>query len=140
MAPKHKVVMRLTDEQRTALTGLLCTGRHPAAMRRRVHILPRTDADGPEAWTDEEVAEHLGTSRRTIQRVRPQFAAAGLDATLHRQKPTGRPYRKLDGEQEARLVAVACSTAPDGRARWTMKLLAEQTEEALPYDSAAMNH
>jgi hypothetical protein len=65
----------------------------------------------------------------TVRRVRQQFAADGLDATLHRKRPTGRQYRKLDGEQEARLVAVACSAAPTGRARWTMTLLSERLVE-----------
>jgi transposase len=129
MTPKHKVVIRLTDAQRTALTQLLRTGTHPAAMRRRANILLLADADGPEAWTDEEVAEHLDTSRMTVQRVRQQFAAEGLDATLHRKKPTGRQYRKLDGRQEAQLIALACSKAPDGHARWTMVLLAEKLIE-----------
>jgi transposase len=129
MVPKSKVVIRLTDEQRAALNRLLRTGTRPAAMRRRADILLLADADGPEGWTDEDIAEHLDTSRMTVQRVRQQFAAEGLDATLHRKKPTGRQYRKLDGAQEARLVALAGSEAPDGRARWTMKLLADKLVE-----------
>src|SRR5829696_5977518 len=129
MPPASKVVVRLTSDQRDALHRLLRTGSHPAAMRRRAAILLKADADGPDAWTDDEVADHLETSRMTVQRVRQQFAVEGLDATLHRKKPTGRQYRKLDGEQEARLVALACSTAPDGHARWTMKLLADRLVE-----------
>jgi transposase len=129
MVPKSKVVITLTDEQRTSLIELLRTGRHSAALRRRATILLLTDADGPDAWTDEEVAEHLETSRMTVQRVRQQFAREGLEATLHRKKPTGRQYRKLDGKQEAQLIALACSQAPDGRARWTMKLLADTLVE-----------
>ena len=65
----------------------------------------------------------------TVMRVRQQFATEGLDATLHRKKPTGRQYRKLDGNQEAQLIALACSPAPQGQARWTMKLLAERLVE-----------
>jgi transposase len=129
MAPVSKVVVRLTDEQRDALEGLLRTGSHPAAMRRRAGILLRADATGPDAWADEQIADEWGTTRMTVMRVRQQFAAEGLDATLHRKKPTGRQYRKLDGEQEARLVALACSKAPDGRVRWTMKLLADRLVE-----------
>jgi transposase len=98
-------------------------------MRRRAAILLKADADGPDAWTDEEIASHLDASRMTVMRVRQQFVAEGLDATLHRKKPTGRQYRKLDGGQEARLVALACSQAPDGHARWTMKLLADTLVE-----------
>ena len=130
MAPASKVVVRLTEEQRDALDRLVRTGTHPAAApaagghpaqgrRRRPGRLDRR-ARSPT---------HLETSRMTVMRVRQQFAAEGLDATLHRKKPTGRQYRKLDGQQEARLVALACSTAPDGHARWTMELLADRLVE-----------
>lgn len=129
MPPASKVVVRLTGDQREALCWLLRTGSHPAAMRRRAAILLKADADGPDAWTDEDIADHLETTRITVQRVRQQFATEGLDATLHRKRPTGRQYRKLDGAQEARLVALACSTAPDGHARWTMRLLADKLVE-----------
>jgi transposase len=65
----------------------------------------------------------------TVMRVRQQFAAEGLDATLHRKKPTGRQFRKLDGKQEAQLVALACTQAPEGSTRWTMELLADKLVE-----------
>jgi transposase len=129
MVPASKVVVTLTAEQRQSLARVVRTGTRPAAMRRRAQILLKTDADGPDAWTDEEIAEHVETTRMTVQRVRQQFAAEGLDATLHRKKPTGRQYRKLDGKQEARLIALACSEAPGGRARWTMELLADKLVE-----------
>lgn len=128
MPPASKVV-RLTGDQRDVLDRLLRTGIHPAAMRRRVAILLKADADGPDAWADGEIADHLKTSRMTVMRLRQQSAAEGLDATLHRKKPTGRQYRKLDGEQEARLVELACSKAPEGHARWTMKFLADKLVE-----------
>ena len=126
MARANKVVVRLTDEQRQALDRPLRTGSHPAALRRRAAILLHADAAGPDGWTDDEIADHLGTSRTTVMRVRQPFAADGLDATLHRKKPTGRRYRKPDGKREAQRVAPACSKAPDGRGKWTMKLLADR--------------
>jgi transposase len=129
MVPSSKVVVRLTTEQRQSLARLVRTGSHPAAMRRRAQILLKADAGGPDAWTDEEIADHLETTRMTVMRVRQQFARAGLDATLHRKKPTGRQFRKLDGRQEAQLVALACSKAPSGQAKWTMKLLADKLVE-----------
>jgi transposase len=115
-------VIRLTDEQRQTLQALVRTGTH-------AQILLRADADGPDAWPDERVAEVVGVCPMTVARVRQQFAAEGLDATLHKKKPTGRQYRKLDGAQEARLIALACSPAPEGRARWTMGLLADKLVE-----------
>jgi hypothetical protein len=77
MPPASKVEVRLTDDQRAALGRLLRTGTHPAAMRRRAAILLKADADGPDAWTDDEIADHLDTSRMTAMRVRMQFAADG---------------------------------------------------------------
>lgn len=129
MAQAEKVVVRLTGEERKSLTRLLRTGTHSAAMRRRAQILLKADADGPDAWTDEEVAEHVEVAENTVMRVRHQFASEGLEATLRRKKPTGRQYRKLDGKQEAQLIALACSPAPDGQARWTMELLADRLVE-----------
>ena len=135
MGPKTKVEVRLTDDQRETLERLVQTGSHPAAMRRRADILLLSDADGPDAWSDDDIAERLETSRMTVQRVRQQFAAEGFDATLHRKKPTGRQYRKLDGKQEAQLVVLACSQAPEGHARWTMVLLADRLAELNVVDS-----
>ncbi len=70
----------------------------------------------------------LDTSLSTAHRVRQAFVELGLEAALYRRKPTGRQYRKLDGGQEAQLIALACGAAP-GRARWTLKLLAQRMVE-----------
>src|SRR5476651_479544 len=135
MVQKTKVGVRLTKTQRATLAKLVKTGSYPAAMRRRANILLLADTNGPDAWSDDEIAEHLETSRITVQRVRQQFDAEGLDATLHRKKPTGRQYRKLDGKQEAKLIALACSPSPEGQARWTMVLLADRLVEMKVVDS-----
>jgi transposase len=135
MTPPSKVAIRLTDDQRDILVRFTRTGTHSPRSLVRARILLLADADGPEAWTDEEIAEHLDTSRMTVMRVRQPFAAEGLDATLHRKNPTGRQYRKLDGKQEAQLVALACSAAPEGQARWTMKLLADKLVEMAVVES-----
>jgi len=130
-----KVVVHLNARQRQTLESFVRTGTRSAALRRRAQILLKADADGPDAWTDERIAEAFDTTRMTARRVRQQFVAEGLDATLHRKRPTGRQYRKLDGKQEAQLVAVACSKAPEGHARWTMVLLAERLVEMNVVDS-----
>ena len=129
MPPSPKVVVTLTTEQRATLERVARTGEHPAALLTRARILLKADAAGPDAWPDDRIAAALDVCRMTVMRVRQRFAAEGLDATLHRKKPTGRPYRKLDGAQEARLVAIACSEPPAGRARWTMRLLADRLVE-----------
>jgi transposase len=129
MASPLKVVVRLTADQRRTLTQLVRTGARPASQVRRAQILLKADADGPDAWGDARIGRAQGCSFMTVRRVRQQFVAEGLDATLHRRRPTGRQYRKLDGRQEAQLIAVACSPAPAGRARWTMALLADRLVE-----------
>lgn len=129
MALKDKVVVRLSASQRDALRLVLRGGTHSAALLRRAHILLKSDADGRHGWTDGRIAEALETTQMTVARVRRQFVAEGLDATMHRKRPTGRQYRKLDGRQEAQLIALACSEAPEGRGRWTMTLLADRLVE-----------
>jgi transposase len=125
----HKVVVHLTREQRGLLTRLVRTGTHPAAMLRRAQILLKADADGSDAWSDAQIGKTLNCSFMTVRRVRQQFVGGGLDATLHRKRPTGPQYRKLDGKQEAQLAAIAGSSAPEGHSRWTMTLLADRLVE-----------
>jgi transposase len=129
MTPASKVEVRLTEDQRAALERLVHTGTHPAHATRRARILLKADAGGPDAWPDERIARALDINRMTVARVRAQFAAEGLDATLHKKKAASRQYRMLDGKQEARLIALACSEPPEGQARWTMKLLADKLVE-----------
>jgi len=129
MASALKVSVRLDDHQRQTLARLIRTGTHPASQVRRAQVLLKADADGPDAWSDTRIGKTLGCSFMTVRRVRQQFVVEGLDATLHRKRPSGRQYRKLDGKQEAQLVAIACSSAPQGRSRWTMTLLANRLVE-----------
>jgi transposase len=124
-----KVQVGLSDDQRQILSKLIRTGTRPAAQIRRAQILLKADADGPDAWSDRRIGKSIGCSFMTVRRVRQQLVAEGLEATLHRKRPSGRQYRKLDGKQEAQLIAVACSAAPAGRSRWTMTLLAKRLVE-----------
>src|SRR5262249_33564570 len=123
------IEVRLSADERAALERLVHTGSHPAHATRRARILLKADTAGPDAWPDERIAEALDINRMTGSRVRAQFAREGLDATLHKKKAEGRQYRKLDGAQEAQLIALACSQPPEGQARWTMKLLSERLVE-----------
>jgi transposase len=120
-----KYVVRLSTEERAQLLTLVKTGRGAAAKLLHARILLKADinAEG-HGWTDAAIAEALETSTATVHRVRQAWVDQGVEAALARKPPTGRQYRKLDGEQEAHLIAVACSTPPEGRARWTLKLLA----------------
>jgi transposase len=80
---------------------------------------------GP-GWVDERIAEAVEVSQPTVARVRRQYVEEGLEAALNRRAPRRAYRRKLDGEQEARLLAVACSKPPEGQARWTLRLLADK--------------
>lgn len=129
MAVADKVSVKLDRQQQDTLDRFVRTGRHPSAAIRRAQILLKADANGPDHWSDVRIGKMLGCSFMTVRRVRLQFVAEGLDATLRRKRPTGRQYRKLDGKQEAQLVTIACSSPPEGRARWTMALLADRLVE-----------
>jgi transposase len=136
MPRNFRFTVRLNAAERQGLIDLVTTGKRAASTITRARILLKADV-GPEGdgWDDEAIAEALDTSLSTIHRVREAFVEEGLDEALYRKKPTGRQYRKLDGEQEARLIAVACSAAPEGRARWTLRLLADKLVELQVVDS-----
>ena len=122
-----KYIVRLTAEERTQLTELISTGRRAASVLARARILLKVDAsEGGPAWSDLKVAEAVETSLSSVHRVRQAFVADGVAAALEPPRPTGRPSRPWDGAQEARLVALTCSAPPEGRARWTLQLLADR--------------
>ena len=121
-----KYIVRLSDEERRHLTELTRKGTAAAYKIRHAHILLKADTDGP-AWTDERIAESFSVSINTVQGVRQRLVEQGLEAALNRKKQP-RPSRPplLDGEGEARLIALRCSAPPAGHARWTLRLLADQ--------------
>ena len=130
MAGKPRFVVRLSVKERTSLERMVSSGRDAARKLLRARILLKADvANGDMPWADERIAEALETSELTVYRVRKQWVEEGLEAVLSRRKPSGRQYRKLDGAQEARLIALACSPPPEGRTRWTMQLLANRLVE-----------
>ena len=132
-----KYLVTLTPDERDHLTGLLSAGKRSALTLARVRILLKADqAEGGPAWPDDRIAEALDCGLRTVERVRQRFVERGLEAALGR-KPQDRPSRerKLDGRAEARLIALACSEPPDGRAAWTLQLLADKLVELRVVDS-----
>jgi transposase len=125
VAKRYRVT--LTAEEREALGGMISRGKADARKLAHARVLLQADAsEGGPDWTDTRIAEAVRVSVRTIERVRQRFVEDGLEAALL-PKPSRRVYaRKLDGEQEAKLVAVACSGPPEGKQRWTLRLLAER--------------
>ena len=136
MGKEAKYIVRLSAEERKELEGLIARGRFAKATRQRALILLWADAGefGP-AKSDEQIADLVLVSLSTVHRTRQRLVEEGLEITLHRKPATNRQYRKLDGVQEARLVALACSTPPPGRVCWTMQLLADKLVELEIVDS-----
>ena len=114
MTPASKVEVRLTKDQRAALEQLVHTGTHSAHATRRARILLKADAD-TGGWNDDRIAEALDISAATVARIRKKFVQQGLQAAVHRQRPTGRQYRKLDGAQEAQLAALLAARRRQAR-------------------------
>ena len=138
MALKDKYVVRLTADDRRELERMARSGRHPARTLVHARILLKADtAKGSPGWDDAAIADALDCGTRTVARVRKKYAEGGLGSALHRKKPTGRQYRKLDGTREARLVAIACSAPPAGKARWTLKMLADKLVELEVIDAVS---
>jgi len=126
---KYKVT--LTADERNSLQDLIAAGKAPAQKLAHARILLKADAaPGGPAWPDARIAEAVEVDVTTIERVRQRFVEQGFEAALVR-KTQDRPsrQRKLDGHGEARLVALACSDPPLGRARWTLRLLADKLVE-----------
>jgi transposase len=129
--PTKRYLVTLTADEREQLESMVRAGKRSARTITRARILLKADqADGGPAWEDARIAEALGCGHRTVERVRERFVTAGLDAALH-HKPQERPSRQpvLDGAAEAKLIALACATTPDGRRDWTLRLLADQLVE-----------
>jgi len=126
-----KYIVRLSNLERETLKKLITSGRGPARMFARARILLKADqsADGP-GWSDERISEALDVTVQTIERVRKQLVEEGFDAVLSRREYKQKVSRKkIDGDVEARLIALSCSEPPEGRARWTLRLLADKVVE-----------
>lgn len=128
MPQKYRVL--LTAAQRLQLTEFVTVGTASARALTHARILLKADesAAGP-AWSNARLQEAFEVSEPLIIRVRRRFVEAGLDAALHRKAQTHRKAPRMDGAQQARVFALACSPAPEGRDRWSFRLLAEQAVE-----------
>ena len=128
MAPRYKVT--LTQEERSQLEALTRSGKMAASkfIHARALLLCDAGAHG-NPWKVAEVAEGLGVTPRTIEHLKARFVEEGIEAALERKPSTQPPKITFDGAFDARLTALACSPAPAGRARWTVRLLAEKVVE-----------
>ncbi len=134
-----KYVVRLSGDEREQLAALIRKGSSPAPRLLKARILLKADvSEAGEGWSDNEIIEALETSASMVYRVRKQLVEEGLEAVLSR-KPRATPAvpRIFDGEKEAKLIALACSEPPKGRARWTLRLLENKVVELNIVDRAS---
>ena len=125
-----KYVVALTEDERQELEKLTTTGKHVVSRINHARILLKADINQPDGgWTDREISAALDISLCTIERVRRRFVEESLEAALKRRPGGGATQRRLDGEQEAHLVALVCSEPPQGRMRWTLRLLSDRMVE-----------
>ena len=135
MPKKYRVT--LTAEEREELDRLLSRGKADVRCLKHAQMLLKADeAEGGPGWSDARIADAFDAGVATIERLRQRFVEEGLQAALRTYRTGTRLYeRKLDGAQEAHLIALACSAPPDERARWTLRLLAQRMVELAYVDT-----
>jgi transposase len=129
---KKKYLVELSEQERVYLHKLISSGSAPARKLNRARILLKTDIGNhaeAQALSDRQIAQMLDTSIATVQRARERFYEGGLQAALERSKPDRVYKRSLEGRAEAHLIALACSEPPQGRDRWSFRLLADKAVE-----------
>ena len=125
-----KYVVRLSSEERQQLETLIRKGKGSARRLLKARILLKADvSEAGEGWSDTRIIAALDTSASMVYRVRKQLVEEGFEAVLSRKQRKTPPARIFDGEKEAKLIALACSKPPKGRARWTLRLLENKVVE-----------
>jgi transposase len=120
--PKKIYAVELSASEREHLENIVSTGTEKARTLTRARILLKAD----EGWTDPQIQAALDVSRPTVERVRRKYVMEGLKAALNRKKPDREYERKIDGRDEAHLIALVCGDPPEGDAKWSMRLLADR--------------
>lgn len=123
---KKKYIVTLTPEEQQMLRQMVSRGKGAARKLMHARILLKADSRDGGGWDDMAIAEGLEVGRATVERVRKEFVEEGFVAALERKKPRRQYQRKLDGDGEAHLIALACSKSPEGTSRWTLRLLADR--------------
>jgi transposase len=133
-----KYIVKLTEEEQDELRKLIAQGQAPARKLTHARILLKADrSEGGPNWSDQAISEALEVGTATVERVRQRFVEEGLQVALRRQKPSTPRLRKLDGEQEAVLIALTCSQPEEGQERWTLQMLADKLVELQVVESIA---
>jgi hypothetical protein len=126
---KKKYVVRLTEDERTQLQEVIRKLSGTSTKVRRAHILLKADANGPN-WTDKQIADAFGCRIQTVENVRLRLVTLGFSAALEKKQPEKPPRAKLlDGQQEAKIIALRLGQPPAGFANWSLRLLANKVVE-----------
>jgi hypothetical protein len=126
---QKKYIVRLSESERETLQEIVKKLKGSSQQVRRAQILLKADADGP-AWTDQQIADAYGCRRQTVENVRERLVTAGFEIALRGKRPTEPPHKpRLDGEQQAKVIALRLGPPPKGFANWTLRLLAEKVVE-----------
>lgn len=126
---KKIYIVRLSDEEREICFGVVKKLKGTSTKVRRANILLKADADGPN-WTDQQIAETFFCTRQCVENLRKRLVTEGFEVALNGKKRQSPPRQKiLDGEQEAKVIALRLSDPPKGRNGWTLRLLAEKVVE-----------
>ena len=125
---KKKYIVRLTDEERLALRDVLKRLNGSSQKVRRAQILLKADADGPN-WTDSKIADAFSCRTKTVENIRQRLVIDGFEMTLDGKKRRTHPRKLLDGEQEAKVIALRLGEPPQGFANWSLRLLADKVVE-----------
>jgi hypothetical protein len=136
-----KYVVRLSAEERERLEALICAGKHPAQLLTKARILLKADvSEAGEGWSDRTISSALDTSINNVGRTRRRLVEKGFEAVLTREyNPNSARPRIFDGAAEAKLIALTCSPAPAGFARWSLRLLEEKVVELNIVEKASDN-
>ena len=136
-----KYVVTLSAEERERLQSLIRSGKHPARQLMRARTVLKADAsEAGDAWSDRQIADGLDTSLATVARIRQQFVEEGVEGVLTpKRSPNSARKRIFDGASEAKLIALACSAPPEGRARWTLQMLEDKVVELNIVERASDN-
>jgi hypothetical protein len=134
---EKKYIVRLTEEERETLRGVIKKFKGSSEQVRRAHILFKADVHGPH-WTDKKIAEALSCRTKTVENVRQRLVTVGFEIALRGEKHQTPPRQKrLDGEQEAKVIALRLGKPPQGFANWSLRLLAEQVVELAIVDAVS---
>ena len=134
-----KYVVKLSEDERNQLNEMIRKGKSSARRLMKARILLKADvSEGGEGWSDSRIMDALETSATTVYRTRQQLVEEGFEAVLSRKQRASPPVPPIfDGEKEAKLIALACSQPPKGRARWTLRLLEDKVVELSIVDRAS---